>query len=59
LWASHHGCVKRDGTKENVAVAVAAGAELIVTGDKPMLTVAEHQGVRIVGVSEAVKALAP
>jgi hypothetical protein len=24
LWIAHHGRVKRDGTKENVAVAVAA-----------------------------------
>jgi putative PIN family toxin of toxin-antitoxin system len=42
-----------------IGTALAAKAELIVTGDKPLLTVIEHQGVRIVGVSEAVKALSP
>lgn len=42
-----------------IGTAIAARAELLVTGDKPLLTVAEHQGVRIVGGSEAVKALAP
>jgi hypothetical protein len=31
---------------------------MIVTGDKPLLGVGEHQGVRIVGVTEAVKTLA-
>ena len=36
-----------------IGTAVAAKAELIVTGDKPMLSVAEHQGVRIVNVGEA------
>jgi uncharacterized protein len=42
-----------------IGTALAAKADLIVTGDKPLLTVAEHQGVRFVGVSEAVKALTP
>lgn len=42
-----------------IATALAARADLLVTGDKPLLIVAEHQGVRIVAVSEAVKALAP
>lgn len=30
---------------------------VIVTGDKPLLTVSEHQGVRIVGVAEAIEAI--
>ena len=42
-----------------IGTALAARADLVVTGDKPLLTVAEHQGVRFVGVSEAVKALTP
>ena len=42
-----------------IGTALAARADLVVTGDKPLLIVAEHQGVRFVGVSEAVKALAP
>jgi putative PIN family toxin of toxin-antitoxin system len=42
-----------------IGTALAAKAGLVVTGDKPLLTVAEHQGVRVVGVSEAVKALTP
>jgi putative PIN family toxin of toxin-antitoxin system len=41
-----------------IGTALAAKAELVVTGDKPLLSVIEHQGVRIVGVSEAVKSLA-
>lgn len=41
-----------------IGTALAAKADLVVTGDKPLLTVSEHQGIRIVGVSEAVKALA-
>ena len=36
-----------------IGTALAAKADLIVTGDKPLLSVAEHQGVRIVGVSHA------
>jgi uncharacterized protein len=42
-----------------IGTAIAARADLLVTGDKPLLTVAEHQSVRIVGVSEAVKTLTP
>lgn len=42
-----------------IGTALAAKAELIVTGDKPLLAVSEHQGVKIVGVNEALKALAP
>jgi uncharacterized protein len=42
-----------------IGTAIAARADLLVTGDKPLLTVTEHQSVRIVGVSDAVRALAP
>ncbi len=38
-----------------IGTALAAKADLIVTGDKPLLSVAEYQGVRIVGVSQAVQ----
>jgi predicted nucleic acid-binding protein len=38
-----------------IGTALAAKAELVVTGEKPMLTVAEHQGVRIIGVAQAIK----
>jgi hypothetical protein len=41
-----------------IGTALAAKAELVVTGDKPLLTVVEHQGVKIITISEAVKALA-
>lgn len=40
-----------------VGTALAAKADLIITGDKPLLTVSEHQGVRIVGVAQAIEAL--
>ena len=40
-----------------IGTAVAAMADLIVTGDQPLLSVIEHQGVRIIGVSEAVRAI--
>lgn len=36
-----------------IGTALAAKADLIVTGDKPLLSVADYQGVRIVGVSRA------
>lgn len=36
-----------------IGTALAAKADLIVTGDKPLLSVAEYQGVRLVGVSQA------
>ncbi|MFM9879397.1 MAG: putative toxin-antitoxin system toxin component, PIN family [Burkholderiaceae bacterium] len=42
-----------------IGTALAAKADLIVTGDKALLSVAEYQGVRLVTVSEAVKAWAP
>lgn len=38
-----------------IGTAIAARADLLVTGDKPLLTVAEHQSVRIVGVTQAVE----
>ena len=38
-----------------IGTALAAKADLIVTGDKPLLAVAEYQGVRIVGVSHALQ----
>ena len=38
-----------------IGTALAAKAELIVTGDKPLLTVLEHQGVKIVSVVQAVE----
>jgi hypothetical protein len=34
-----------------IGTSLAAKAELVITGDKPLLTVIEHQGVRVVGVS--------
>lgn len=36
-----------------IGTALAANAELIVTGDRALRSVVEHQGVRIVGVGEA------
>ncbi len=41
-----------------IGTALAAKADLIVTGDKPLLSVAEYQGVRIVGVSQALLIIA-
>ena len=37
-----------------IGTAIAAKAEFIVTGDKPLLTVIEHEGVKIVGVAHAI-----
>ena len=37
-----------------LATALAAKAELVVTGDKPLLSVIEHQGIRIISVAAAV-----
>jgi len=37
---------------------IAAKADLLVTGDRLLLSVAEYQGVRIVGVSEALRMMA-
>jgi hypothetical protein len=41
-----------------VGTALAAKADLLVTGDRPLLSVDKYQGVRIVGVAEALKMLA-
>ena len=38
-----------------IGTALAAKADLIVTGDKPLLSVTEYQGMRIVGVSLALQ----
>ena len=38
-----------------IGTALAAKADLIVTGDKPLLSVADYQGVRLVGVSQALQ----
>jgi uncharacterized protein len=40
-----------------IGSAIAARAELIVTGDRGLLSVGEHRGVRILGVSEALAAI--
>ena len=38
-----------------IGTAYAAKANSIVTGDKPLLSVAEYQGVRIVSVAQIVR----
>lgn len=38
-----------------IGTALAAKADWIVTGDRPLLSVAEYQGVRIVGVTQALQ----
>ena len=38
-----------------IGTALAAKADLVVTGDKPLLSVVEYQGVRIVGVRQALQ----
>lgn len=40
-----------------IGTALSAMADFIVTGDRQLLSVADHQGVRIVTVSEAVRAV--
>ncbi len=40
-----------------IGAALGSRADLIVTGDKPLLSVAEHQGVRIVGIAYAIEAI--
>ena len=40
-----------------IGTGLAAKADLIVTGDKPLLSVAEYQGVRIVGVTQALQTI--
>jgi putative PIN family toxin of toxin-antitoxin system len=41
-----------------IATALAAQADLIVTGDRTLRSIAQHQGIRIVSVSEALKEIA-
>lgn len=41
-----------------IGTALAAKADLLVTGDRPLLLVSEYQGVRIVSVSEALELIA-
>ena len=38
-----------------IGTALAAKADWIITGDRPLLSVAEYEGVRIIGVSDAVQ----
>ena len=38
-----------------IGTALAAKADLLVTGDRPLLSVEKYQGVRIVGVAEALE----
>lgn len=38
-----------------IGTALAAKADRIITGDRPLLSVAEYEGVRIIGVSDAVR----
>ncbi|MDO8465718.1 MAG: putative toxin-antitoxin system toxin component, PIN family [Gallionella sp.] len=38
-----------------IGTALAAQADLLVTGDRPLLSVEKYQGVRIVGVAEALE----
>ena len=38
-----------------IGTALAAKADLVVTGDKPLLSVSEHQGVRIASVAQAIE----
>jgi predicted nucleic acid-binding protein len=40
-----------------IAAAVAAGADLLVSGDRQLLALGSHQNVRIVGPAEAIKLL--
>jgi hypothetical protein len=40
-----------------IGTALTAKADGIVTGDQPFLTVAAYQGVRIIGVREAIRAI--
>lgn len=41
-----------------VAAALAAGAELIVSGDRDLLSLISHQGIAIVSVREALERIA-
>ena len=41
-----------------IGTALAAKADLLVTGDRPLLSVEKYQGVRIVSVAEALELIA-
>lgn len=41
-----------------IGTALAAKAEIVVTGDKPLLAVNAYQGVKIVGIAHAIQVLA-
>jgi len=41
-----------------IGTALAAKADLLVTGDRSLLSVGEHHGVRIVGVAETLRMMA-
>ena len=41
-----------------IGTALAAKADLLVTGDRPLLSVSEYQGVRIVSVTETLELIA-
>jgi len=41
-----------------IGTALAANANFVVTGDRTLLSVAKHEGVRIVSVGEALEAVA-
>ena len=41
-----------------IGTALAANAAFIVTGDKPLLLVGEHQGVKIIGMAQATEIVA-
>ncbi len=41
-----------------IAAAVAAAAQLLVSGDRHLLTIGNHQGIRIVTPAEALQAIA-
>ena len=41
-----------------IGTALAARADLVVTGDRALLTVSEHQGVRVVSVGAALQLVA-
>jgi predicted nucleic acid-binding protein len=42
-----------------IAAAVAAKADLIVSGDRHLLTLGTHRGIRVITPAEAVKIIAP
>lgn len=46
-------------TVDELVDRYAAQARWVVTGDKPLLSVTEHQGVRIVSVAEALQGIPP